>query len=75
MGSGSGWILWVWLAQGRCGLESLGVTSVYGCKEVYRFTHITYPYLLLLNLLFFAAPSPLFVHFVKSFLLLLGYFV
>ena len=28
---------WVWV-------ESMGVTSVCGCKEVYRFPHITYPY-------------------------------
>ena len=27
---------WVWV-------ESMGVTSGYGCKEVYRFPHITYP--------------------------------
>ena len=33
MASGSGWNLWVWLAGGEC-----------GCKEVYRFPHITYPY-------------------------------
>ena len=31
--SGSGWNLWVWLVGGEC-----------GCKEVYRFPHITYPY-------------------------------
>ena len=28
---------WVWL-------ESMGVASGCGCKEVYRFPHITYPY-------------------------------
>ena len=25
-------------------MESMGVASGYGCKEVYRFSHITYPY-------------------------------
>ena len=28
---------WVWV-------ESMGVSSGCGCKEVYRFPHITYPY-------------------------------
>ena len=28
---------WVWV-------ESMGVASGYGCKEVYRFPHIAYPY-------------------------------
>ena len=28
---------WVWM-------ESMGVVSGCGCKEVYRFPHITYPY-------------------------------
>ena len=28
---------WVWV-------ESMGVASGCGCKEVYRFPHITYPY-------------------------------
>ena len=36
MGSGIGRNIWVWLAGGECGWR-------YGCKEVYRFTHITYP--------------------------------
>ena len=41
--SESGWNLcvvsrkWVWV-------ESMGVASGCGCKEVYRFPHITYPY-------------------------------
>ena len=36
-----------------------------GCKEVhvYRFPHITYPYILLMYLLFFAEGSLLFVNF------------
>ena len=25
-------------------IESIGVASGYGCKDVYRFPHITYPY-------------------------------
>ena len=50
---------WVWV-------ESMGMASGCGCKEVYRFPHITYP-LFLLYLLFFAAASLLFVHF-KRFL-------
>ena len=36
-GSGSGWNIWVWLAGGEW-------SSRCGCKEVYRFPHITYPY-------------------------------
>ena len=35
--SGSGWNLWVWV-------ESMGVATGCGCKEVYRFPHTTYPY-------------------------------
>ena len=27
-------------------MESMGVASGCGCKEVYRFPHITYPYFL-----------------------------
>ena len=40
----------------------MGVDSGCGCKEVYRFPHITYPSLLLLYLFFFAAASLLFLH-------------
>ena len=35
-------------------MESMDVASGCGCKEVYTFPHITYPYILLLNLFFFA---------------------
>ena len=28
----------------RVWVESVGVASGYGCKEVYKFPHITYPY-------------------------------
>ena len=45
-------------------MESMGVASGCGCKEVYRFPHITYPYILLLHLFFFAVASLLFVHFI-----------
>ena len=44
---------WVWL-------ESMGVASGCGCKEVYRFPHITYPYSSCIC-------SFLFVHFLNVF--------
>ena len=40
-------------------VESMGVASGCGCKEVYRFPHTTYPYS---SVLFFAPASLLFVH-------------
>ena len=43
---------WMWV-------ESMGVASGCGCKEVYRFPHI----LLLLYLFVFAVVSLLLVHF------------
>ena len=45
----------------------MGVASGSGCKEVYKFPHITYPYILLLYWHFFAAASLLFVQFLKYF--------
>ena len=47
----------------------MGVASGCGCKEIYIFPHIIYPYLslLLLYLFFLAAASLLFVHFLKCF--------
>ena len=45
----------------------MGVSSGCGCKEVYRFPHITYPYSSCIYLLFFAAASLLFVHLKKCF--------
>ena len=42
-------------------MESMGVATGCGCKEVYRFPHTTLS-LLLLYLLFFFAASLLFVH-------------
>ena len=45
MATGSGWNLWVHVISRKCmWLESMGVASGCGCKEVYRLTHITYPY-------------------------------
>ena len=41
---GCGWNIWVWLAGGEC-----------GCKEDYKFPHITYPYSSCIY--FFAATS------------------
>ena len=35
----------------------VGVASGCGCKEVYRFPHITYPYSSCIYLFFFAAAS------------------
>ena len=43
-------------------VESMGVATGCGCKEVYRFPHITYPYSSCIWV-FFAAASLLFVHF------------
>ena len=44
----SGWNLWVWLVGvvSRRRVWLVGVGRIYGCgcKEVYRFPHITYPY-------------------------------
>ena len=51
-------------------MESTGVASGCGCKEVYRFHH-NYLSLLLLYLLFFAVASLLFVHVFKCFSFLL----
>ena len=58
MASGSGWNLWMWV-------ESMGVASGCGCKAVYRYPHITYPYSSCM--FFFAAVSLLFVHLKKFF--------
>ena len=46
---------WMWV-------ESMGVTSECGCKELYRFPHITYFYSSCICV--FAAAALLFVHFV-----------
>ena len=49
---------WVWV-------DSMGVASECGCKEVYRFPLITYPYSVL-----FSSSIPTFVHLKKCFLFL-----
>ena len=44
----SGWNVWVWLvgevSRGREWVESMGVATGCGCKEVYRSPHTTHPY-------------------------------
>ena len=44
----SGWNVWVWLvgvvSRRWVWLVGVGGTYGYGCKEVYRFPHTTYPY-------------------------------
>ena len=47
-------------------VESMGVATGCGCKEVYRFPHTTLS-LLLLYLFFFTAASLLIVHFLNVF--------
>ena len=44
----------------------MGVATGCVLKEIYRFPHITYPYILLLYLYFFAAASLLFCSFKKK---------
>ena len=66
---GSGWNVWVWLvgvvSRRQEWVESMGVATGCGCKEVYiDFLILS---LLLLYLLFFAAASLLFVHFLICF--------
>ena len=51
---------WMWV-------ESMGVASGCGCKEVYRFPHFV-------SVLFFAAASLLFFHLKKCFSFLFRYF-
>ena len=45
----------------------MGVASGCGCKEVYSFPHITYPYSSCICS-FFIAASVLFVHFLKVYI-------
>ena len=49
------------------GVVSRCVSSGCGCKEVYRFPHITYPYSSCIYLFFFAAASLLLVNFLNVF--------
>ena len=58
---------WMWV-------ESMGVSSGCGCKEVYRFPHITYPYSSCICS-FFAATSLVFLHLKKCFSFLFRYFL
>ena len=59
---------WMWA-------ESMGVVSVCGCKEVYRFPHITYPYSSCI-FSFFAAASLLFVYtMIVQFYLIPSYYM
>ena len=66
----SGWNVWVWLvgvvSRRWEWVESMGVATGCGCKEVYRFPHTTYP-LLLLYLLFFCSSIPTLCSFFKMF--------
>ena len=62
MASGSGWNLWVWL-------ESMGVATGCGCKEVYRFPHTTYPYSSCICSFLQQHPYFLFFFFFKFFVL------
>ena len=50
----------------------MGVATGCGCKEVYRFPHITYPYSSCICS-FFTAASLLFVHLKKMFFVLYMY--
>ena len=51
---------WMWV-------KSMGVASGCGCKEVYRFPHITYPSILFLYLFFFCSSIPTFCSFFNMF--------
>ena len=62
MASGSGYNLWEWLAGGMMCVESMGVAIGYGCKEVYRFSHIIFPYSFCICSILVVA-SLTFVHF------------
>ena len=66
-GVASGWNLWVWLLGVVSRRRVWLVGGIYGCKEVYRFTHSTYPYSSCIYLFFFTAASLLFVHFLNVF--------
>ena len=48
-----------------CGEQEVGVVTGSGCKEVYRFPHITCPYSFCIC--FFSAASLLFANFLKCF--------
>ena len=77
MGVASGWNVWVWLvgvvSRRWKWVESMGVATGCGCKEVYRFPHTTYPYSSC-NCSFLQQQPLLFVHFLKCFSFLFQYF-
>ena len=64
MPSGSEWNLWVFSWR-WVWVESKSVASGCGCKEVYRFPNITYPYNIILLLYISATASLLFCSFFK----------
>ena len=79
MGVASGWNVWVWLVgvvsrrwESWEWVESMGVASGCGCKEVYRFLHTIYLSLFLLYLFFFAAASLLLFIFKMFFVIIIG---
>ena len=68
----SGWNVWVWLVGVGgiygCGYQEVSVSSGCGCKEVYRFPHITYPYSSCICP--FLQQHPYFLFFFKMFFVL-----
>ena len=52
-----------------CGEQEVGVATGCCCKEVYRFPHITCPYILLLYLLFFQQHPYFLLIFKNAFIL------
>ena len=65
----SGWNVWVWLmgVVSRRWVESMGVATGCGFKEIYRFPHSTYPYPLVSVL--FCSSIPTFLFILKMFLI------
>ena len=61
---------WVWLVEW---VESMGVASGCGCKEVYRFPHITYDYSSCICS--FLQQHPYFLFIFKCFSFLFQYFM
>ena len=53
-----------------CGEQEAGVASGSGCKEVYKFSHITYPYSSCICS-FFCSSIPTFCSFLNIFFVLL----
>ena len=64
----SGWNVWVWLvgvvSRRWEWVESMGVATGCGFKEIYRFPHTTYPSTPLVSVLFCSSiPTFLFIFF------------